>query len=264
MRLTDEDYWNLSYKNFIFQDIKEGAIFDLLSKYLDKVEGKSSLEIGSFPGTLIPIVGRKGYIVHGVDYNSRNGVDLPNWLKSLNLQVGKFWVSDFFTFKYDVVKRFDLVTSFGFIEHFENFDEVIKEHLDLVVAGGKVIITTPNFKGWMQYLPHRIFDNENLKNHFLKSMNPSKWKKILEANGFEVKYYGFFGSYLFWVDPNQKRSKIQKYYLKQTHRLIYNLNKVFQKFKIESNIFSAFCGIVAVKKNKISLDSMLINNYLRL
>ena len=99
MRLTDEDYWNLSYKNFIFQDIKEGAIFDLLSKYLDKVEGKSSLEIGSFPGTLIPIVGRKGYIVHGVDYNSRNGVDLPNWLKSLNLQVGKFWVSDFFTFK---------------------------------------------------------------------------------------------------------------------------------------------------------------------
>lgn len=248
MKLTDENYWNQSYENLEFKDINDGALIDFLDKFVNKVDNKSSIEIGSFPGNFIPIIGRKGYKVHGIDYNPKNAIELPNWLRSLNLDVGQFWSSDFFYFINNSTTRFDLVCSFGFIEHFLNYEEVLKAHFNLINPKGKLIVTTPNFRGWLQYIPHRFFDNKNLKKHCLKSMNPGRWKSILEANGFEVIYSGYFGGYLFWVDPNQKRSKINAFFLKQIHRFIFNLNKMIKRNNIESSAFSAFCGIVAIKK----------------
>ena len=100
----------------------------------------------------------------------------------------------------------------------------------------------------MQYLPHKLFDNENLKKHNLRSMNPQEWSKILESNGFEIKFQGWFGKYNFWVDDTQYRSKFQQYLLKISNRFIFNLNKIIKKTGIESKSYSAFCGIVAERK----------------
>ncbi len=247
MRLTDENYWNEGYNEQQFAEATEGPLIDLLNNYLENVEHKNCLEIGSFPGSYIPAIGRKGYQLHGIDFNKRNADELPKWLSSLGLQAGEFWSGDFFEFIKDHTNRYDLVCSFGFIEHFENYREVIQSHVNLLKPAGKIIITTPNFRGWMQYLPHKLFDDENLKKHNLKSMDPVQWCKILEANGFKVLFHGWFGKYNFWVDPTQRRSKLQLFLLKSVNRIIFNLNKIFKKTGKESISYSAFCGIVAEK-----------------
>jgi 2-polyprenyl-3-methyl-5-hydroxy-6-metoxy-1,4-benzoquinol methylase len=248
LRLTDEKYWSDSYGQVAFHDQRDHSVAHFLQQYLADGHGKTSLEAGSFPGAFIPTIARKGYLVHGVDFNKGNATDLPKWLKSLGLSVGEFWIADFFDFIRDDAKRFDLVCSFGLIEHFENFDEVIKAHGALVKPGGQLVLTTPNFRGWMQYLPHRLFDNDNLKKHYLPSMNPSKWKKLLEDNGFEVVYAGYFGGYAFWSDRRADEGAFNKMMFKLTSRGISQFNKLFRKLGLQSQSFSAFCGLVARKK----------------
>jgi 2-polyprenyl-3-methyl-5-hydroxy-6-metoxy-1,4-benzoquinol methylase len=39
------------------------------------------------------------------------------------------------------------VISFGFIEHFDNPENVIQKHLDLLKPGGILIVGVPNFTG---------------------------------------------------------------------------------------------------------------------
>lgn len=250
MRLTDAKYWNDSYKTLSFEDLNTHEVALLLNKYLADSEGKEALEIGSFPGSFLPTIGRRGFILNGVDYNLKNSTDLPLWLKTLNLKVGKFETSDFFDFIKINSKNYDLVCSFGFLEHFSNYEDVIKSHIEMVKPGGQLIITTPNFKGWMQFLPHWIFDRPNLKKHYLPSMNPGKWKKILIRNNFEIEFAGYFGGYCFWVDNMQNRNKILFYSLRFVERCISQLRKIFKFYKLESSAFSCFCGIVATKKSK--------------
>lgn len=247
MRLTDEAYWNDGYNNQPFGEAIGGPLENFLDKHLGNAPGMTCLEIGSFPGSYLPVIGRKGYLLNGVDFNKRNEVELAQWLRSLGLQVGEFWSGDFFEFAKDHNIRYDLVCSFGFIEHFSDFPEVIGAHLKLLKPSGKIIITTPNFRGWMQYIPHKLFDNENLKKHNIKSMNPAAWRKLLEDNGFKVTFSGYFGKYYFWVDDTKKRSEFELFFLKIVNRVIFNLNKLIKKSGIESKNYSAFCGIVAEK-----------------
>lgn len=248
MRLTDEAYWNDGYSDQPFSEAIGGPLELFLDTHLKKVANETCLEIGSYPGSYLPVIGRKGYQLNGIDFNKRNEYDLPAWLKSINIPTGKFYSGDFFEFIKTHDIKYDLVCSFGFIEHFENFEEVIQAHIELVKPQGKIIITTPNFRGWMQYLPHKFLDKQNLKIHNIKSMNPQAWKKVLAANGFTVTFQGYFGKYYFWVDEQQQRSKIQLFILKNVNRLIFNLNKVIKKIGKESKSYSAFCGIVAERK----------------
>jgi len=124
---------------------------------------------------------------------------------------------------------------------------VINDHLKLLKPGGLLTITTPNFKGFMQYIPHKFFDNANLKKHYLPSMNPNRWKNILEKKGFIIRHYGYFGGYQFWVDGEVKRNKVTKVMLRITERGISQLNKIVRFFGWESKLYSSFCGVVATK-----------------
>ena len=247
MRLTDETYWNAGYETLHLAEAKGGYLEAFLDDYVEKKDDATCMEIGSFPGSYLPLIGRKGYRLYGIDFNKRNSCDLPEWLRESGLPVGEFWSDDFFDFIKNHSVQYDLVCSFGFVEHFENFREVIAMHAQLVKPGGQIIITTPNFRGWMQYLPHKIFDYENLKKHNLKSMNPPEWSKILRSEGFEVRFQGYFGKYYFWVDENEKRSRTKLFFLRNVNRLIFNLNKLIKRTGRESKKYSAFCGIVALK-----------------
>lgn len=57
-------------------------------------------------------------------------------------------------------ERFDLVCSFGFIEHFNDWPAMIRRHAELVVEGRYLILTTPHFRN-LQYALHRLFDTPN-------------------------------------------------------------------------------------------------------
>jgi 2-polyprenyl-3-methyl-5-hydroxy-6-metoxy-1,4-benzoquinol methylase len=242
--LAPKEHWDNGYNDFIFRrhplndDIYE---FIRLYSKIGKSEG-NVLEIGSFPGTYISEFGELDYIINGIDIQPRNATDLVKWLKARNYKVGDFIADDIFQYQWK--KEFDIVCSFGFIEHFENFLDVIDIHAHLVNKDGLLIITTPNYRGAVQKFMHKYFTPHDYALHYIPSMDPQKWSKHLQKKGFEIIYSGYFGGMNFWLSKQD---------LKGIKRLAYEilmrvLPRIGKLIPFESLIFSKNCGVVARKK----------------
>ncbi len=240
-RLTTKEYWTSEDPCFSFQRHTDHEIDVLIKKYIPRTNHGSCLEIGSFPGPFLTTFGDLGYRLNGIDFHPKNEKDLPAWLSSQGFTTSEFRTIDFF--KYDTAKKYDVVASFGFIEHFKDFREVILKHISLVNNNGYLVITTPNFKGWIQQWLHRTFDKNNLKLHNLESMQPKVWATIMKANGFEVIYTGYFGGFQFWK-ANEKMNVIKRTSFWFIVRIIPLLCKIL---RFESKAFSAYCGVIGRK-----------------
>ena len=242
VKLTTQEYWQANRESVVFKRQDTGHGIDLFIKQYIPVTGAGSvIEIGSFPGPHLATFGDLGYELNGIDFCADNSTGLPQWLQREGFKTGNFWVSDFFEFTCD--RQFDVVCSFGFIEHFLNYDEVIAKHAALVKKGGHLLITTPNFRGGVQYMLHKHFDKENLALHNVESMQPSIWAHQLKELGFEVIYQGYFGSFWFWRG-DEKLSFIKRKMLWFIERIVPRIRKLI---KADSELWSAYCGIVARK-----------------
>lgn len=241
-KLTTKDFWVSSTKENNFSRYQSHGISTFIKKYITEVAEGNCIEIGSYPGPFLATFGDLGYTLNGIDFHPDNSVGLPAWLKSMNYKTGIFQTVDFFEFT--TTEKFDVVASFGFIEHFINFKEVVSTHASLVKEGGYLLITTPNFRGWLQNLLHKKFDKKNLALHNIQSMNPRIWKSILESQGFEIIYHGYFGDFWFW-HGNENLPKFKKKLLWIVERLIPKIRKILW---FQSSSFSAYAGIVARRK----------------
>jgi 2-polyprenyl-3-methyl-5-hydroxy-6-metoxy-1,4-benzoquinol methylase len=242
-KLTTPDFWDKAYVNVDFKVLpKDNPIRSWIETYIPQTaEQKTALEIGCYPGRYLEIMGALGYTLNGLDFNP-NLKNLSSWLESQGHQVGSLEQVDFF--EYNPEERFDMVCSFGFIEHFSNWDDVLKAHMKLVKQGGYLVVEVPNFRGLIQYLLHRFLDHENLKSHYLPSMNPRKWKRLAKEAGFEIEFCGYIGTYLFWHNndtPNKYQHKIIK--------LLRKKQESIQKLVPGRNPFtSPYIGIIAKKR----------------
>jgi L-malate glycosyltransferase len=238
-----DELWN-SLNNQVNIDVDQTlrSEFEFINTHIPPVNNAECLEIGSFPGSNLSALSKLGYTLNGIDISPRNKDELPHALKEKGYKIGEFWTDDIFEFKPG--RKFDLVCSFGFIEHFENYLEVIKIHCDLVKYNGYVIITTPNYKGFLQYGVHYLFDKKNLKIHNVKSMSPKIWADYLQANNFEIIFKGYFGGLYFWLG-NHGRNKLEKFLIYILHGTAARLKKIISS---NSSLYSYNCGIVAKKK----------------
>lgn len=82
---------------------------------------RSVLEIGCFPGKFLSVFGELGYELNGIDISPRVETDLPIWLRDKGYKTGNFINADFFD--YADSRKYGVVCSFGFIEHFVNWQE---------------------------------------------------------------------------------------------------------------------------------------------
>lgn len=208
MDLVEQTYWDNIYRDKeLTTIITEDAINDFIKKNIPEARGYMSVfEIGCYPGNYLPCFGEKGYEINGIDLTPKVN-ELSQFLASQGYKVGRIERGNFFNEEF---RQYDIVCSFGFIEHFINYCDVIKMQLDMVKPGGYVLIETPNFRGLFQYLYHRVFDNLNLKRHNILSMNPNEWSKIAKMNGFTNITTEFIGN-IIWKEEPLKRIFIFKY-----------------------------------------------------
>ncbi len=240
--LATQNYWDTAYANYRLEDkvSDDDILKKWLLKYIPKIQSKSCLEIGCFPGRYLTIMGDLGYTLNGIDLTPRVKNEFENWLKRAGYKTGSFFQEDFLSFRSE--KKYDLVCSFGFIEHFVKWKVVFKKHIDLVEHNGYLVIETPNFRGLFQRFIHWFLDNENYKRHYVPSMNPKKWAKLCEENGFEIIFKGYIGEFQFWVD----KQPIRYIQTKVFNRLITNYDKL-RKMKSGKALYSPYCGIIAKK-----------------
>lgn len=241
---ANQEYWSqvsTSVNPYIAK--KSDIIRIWIEKHLPSVENKTCIEIGCYPGRYLAVFGELGYELYGIDLAEKIKI-LPESLSANGYKVGKFWQEDFINF--DPSQQFDLVASFGFIEHFTDWERVLDKHIELVKTDGYLIMEAPNFIGSFQYWLHSNFDKKNFDHHHLPAMEVEKWGAVLKGNFFDIVYRDYFGGFHFWVEK-EKRNIFQKAILKTLRKAGFQLNKLLPP---QNKIYSPYGGIIAKKISK--------------
>lgn len=195
MKLTSQSYWQTTWEESQTRDGFE--LFDDVAKHLPRRPGLSFFEIGCAPGGIsAEFCSRLGYESNGIDY-AADPRDIERRIRASGAAVGEIRREDFLTWEPE--RQYDIVASFGFIEHFADPHEVVDRHFKLARPGGYVVITVPNFARGQKVL-HWLFDRENLRLHNTKCMSLRFFKEAAQRNGaelLEARYAG--GQYDFWV-----------------------------------------------------------------
>jgi L-malate glycosyltransferase len=243
--LANQSYWDDAYANHELSD--EAAITDIVKdwirQHVPETSDANCFEIGCFPGRFITLLGKMGYELNGIDLTPRVKNEFSLWLKSLGYKTGEFYHENFLNFSSQ--KKYDLVCSFGFIEHFTNWDEILIKHLKLVKPGGMIVIETPNFKGLFQRFIHYFLDKENYLRHYIPAMSPKKWARVCEKQGFDIIFEGYFGEFQFWVDKQPVSGWRKRFF-----QFLIDYYPRLRKMKPGRKAYAPYCGIVARLKSE--------------
>lgn len=237
-----QEYWDASYATHaLFSAPCSDRVRQFIEKYAAG-RGGECFEAGCFPGRYLPVFGNMGFRLSGIDLTPRVASDLPAWLERNGFSVGNLTQGDFLAF--DTQARYDVVCSFGFVEHFTDFPEVIRRHSRLVKEGGLLIVTAPNLAGIVQHLLHWGLDRKNLGRHNLAAMNPRAWAKVVAPEGFTPVFSGPFGGFQFWAD-RRDTGWLRKALLP----FVLALAKLVTRLGVlpDSTFYSPYCGFVARK-----------------
>jgi len=186
---------------------------NLFSMYFTKPRGSRILEIGSAPGdNLIYFKDTFGYEPYGIDY-SESGVEINRaQFAEHGIPVDRVAHSDFFdpSFQSRYKGYFDIVTSFGFIEHFSNAKNVVEMHFNLLKTSGILFVEIPNYS-YINYLLMRMLNKKNLKHHNLSIMDKNGFLSLfsdLSLNMLFCDYIGTINLFMFHDDSDPLKSII--------------------------------------------------------
>lgn len=242
MDFVSQQHWDKAYRDFNYH-VANDDLTGLFDKYqFLRTSGKSAFEFGCFPGRYLSYLGKLGWVVSGMDLTP--GIGEPgfrSWLQGLGIKTGMLKQGDALAYASATEDKYDLVCSFGFIEHFEDFLSLIDLHDRVLKPGGHLLITTPNFRGSVQKALHKNLNARSLQIHYLPSMKPELWEKRLLEKNYSIEYAGYFGGFDFWYDE-EKRSFVKKKILKMIGKL-----KPFFKNLPANEAYSPYCAIIAKK-----------------
>lgn len=158
---------------------------DLLRRYVQP--GQTAIEIGCAPGKhLAWCAGVLGAKVSGLDYSPVGFHTTQNLFADLGIAADIRMEDVFKTTFPDGI--FDVVYSFGVIEHFDDPAHIVRKHLEMTRPGGWAVIAVPNYGGFYGRIQRRI-DPENLGIHNLNIMNADALRRLTPsdlAEGSEV------------------------------------------------------------------------------
>lgn len=176
----------------------------LLHRYVKP--GMHILEIGFAPGKLLSWTGGVlGAHVAGLDYSATGIRTATELFKKIGLK-GDLRCEDVFHTTFEP-GRFDVVCSFGLIEHFDDPREIVRRHVMLAKPGGVVVVTVPNYGGIYGRI-QRYFDAQSLDIHNLNIMKPEALVKlapqeaVTEVQAFE---YGRMSPWLISLEKRYPR-----------------------------------------------------------
>ena len=142
--------------------------------------GMRVLELGCAPGKMLAWTAAVLHAdIAGLDYSQR-GIE---WARELTGRLGlpaDLRAEDVFTTSFSP-GSFDVVYSFGLIEHFSDPRAIVRAHVQLARPGGTVLIGVPHYGGIYGRL-QAWFDPDNLALHNLSIMNTAALAGLAPAD----------------------------------------------------------------------------------
>jgi len=198
MRLTEVAFWDDCWKRYpIPSAVDFNSPFDrclarALLRNLRDIHG-DVFEVGCAPGKWLAFMAENfGMKANGIEYSDAGTQATHRNFQALNLPVDTIIAGDFFDIKPE--PRFDVVMSFGFIEHFDKPDAVVARHAAWLKPGGKLIIGVPNFNGIYKPL-QTILDRSILDKHNLNIMNLGYFRGLVQPLRLELQSLEYVASF---------------------------------------------------------------------
>ncbi|MBK5194555.1 MAG: methyltransferase domain-containing protein [Proteiniphilum sp.] len=235
-RMTDRAHWDAYWANYRYDKIPDKVVFQKYMKMLRR--GDSFIEIGGFPGLFAAWFYKQGITdVTVLDFHMEREIvrklEKINGLKEDSIQCIH---TDFFTFKSE--KKYDVVFSSGFIEHFEDTRDVIKRHVELLSENGQMLILIPNFLGLNGKIQQRL-DKENIDAHNLRSMEIRSLKEMMRSFNLHDVKVEYIGKPMVWLEPKPGNRSKQKW--------VKCLSYIIKLFPVRGRMLSPFIAIYAAK-----------------
>lgn len=199
--ITTPDYWekawaqsdiplaidpsDLAPENYFYQ-----MLHDLFTRHLGAhcQPGAKLIEIGCGGSRWLPYFHKSfGYEVSGIDYTV-TGLELAqSILEKANVD-GRLVHGDLFEIPPGWREQFDVVVSFGLVEHFENTSQVILACSRYLRPGGQMITLVPTMRG-LYGLAYRMLRPAVYRKHI-----PHSVETLIKAHadaGLKLRYSGY-------------------------------------------------------------------------
>jgi 2-polyprenyl-3-methyl-5-hydroxy-6-metoxy-1,4-benzoquinol methylase len=207
--LAGEAYWSSqweSMRSYRPIDVEDGSLlnhmnrqFDaLFARYLAPVmqSGGDLLEIGCARSEWLPYFSRRfGLRVHGLDYSDVGCRQAEVALQMAGVP-GEIRHGDMFAPPVDWLGRFDVVMSWGLVEHFEDTGAALGAVARFARPGGLVLTVVPNMVGTVG-LVQRLLNRPVFDLHV--PVSAMRLRDAAAAAGLEVLHNDWFGASNFWV-----------------------------------------------------------------
>jgi len=156
--------WNVDSRQIRYH--VEKKLFEFISQilvtsgYADS--GKSLMEVGCARSAVLPLFAKRlGFFVAGLDY-SPIGCDQTKLILERERVKGNVYCHDIFSIPDNLIEKFDVVVSFGLIEHFADAKAIVSALSNLLKPGGLILTNIPNMNGltgWVQrLLDRKVYD----------------------------------------------------------------------------------------------------------
>ncbi|MGE0030064.1 MAG: class I SAM-dependent methyltransferase [Steroidobacteraceae bacterium] len=121
--------------------------------------GKLLIEAGCARSGVLPLFAKKlGFWVSGIDY-SPNGCEQTRLMLEREGIQAEVHCLDVFSIPDDLVERYDVLVSFGLIEHFSDTTAIVAALARLIKPGGLIFTNVPNMFGVTGFL-QKVMDKD--------------------------------------------------------------------------------------------------------
>lgn len=193
--LADATYWGKRQHGVVPIAPSDPDWLPLVAPFLRGKSGCRFLEVGCSPGHVsASLVRAFGFQAEGVDFSPEAHLFLES-MASVGCHGAVLHRADLRCFSPE--RRYEIVSSFGLVEHFRDFDSILDHHDRLLMPGGLCLIVVPNFRG-VQWLYHRLFDARDLRCHNLDVMDPNVFQRFAKRHGHKVMVLAHAGRIAFW------------------------------------------------------------------
>lgn len=199
--LTDKQYWESRWDRVKLpvefgrsrRKYVDSEIINIFHRFFPRRNNLRVIEIGGAPGGILAyLVKEFNYDGHALEYTDIGCEKLQANFDLLHLRV-TIHKRDLFGNLSDL-PRFDIVYSFGFIEHFSDVNTVVGRHLELLQPGGVLLLVVPNFLGLAEVVMKRMAP-ECLSRHNLDAMKRENWQLFADHFHLQTLFLDYLGGF---------------------------------------------------------------------
>ena len=254
--LASRNYWDNLWLNMPQQLRKlnsdsfiDRRFCELFDKFFQYDPQKSLIEVGCAYSKYLEYFSHKyGFNVSGLDYSEIGCEITARLLEKKGIKIGgKIFCGDVFQENRDLSGKFDIVMSFGVVEHYKNRHELMECLKGLLKKNGVILTLIPNTSG-LNFLIMKYFNNDIYKQHCIVDR-----EELSEAHrdcGLDVTFCEYYGSLNYGVvdfgKANPLVKRLFKFIFGCQHRIFHRIFDLLH-FYPETRLFSPYIICIAQK-----------------